>query len=122
MYNPFVSKKKAAPASAERANARAANAYPFVLLRRFLQLTGPGCHEMVQRVVGEYIKERDDGTAALNQPSAEVYICNVAELVFTDREEFRQFHAVSRRLIQHDEKLTVCQHSTRRMGLQQIVG
>ena len=31
--------------------------------------------------MGEYIEERDDGTAALNQPSAEVYICNVAELI-----------------------------------------
>ena len=53
----------------------------FVLLRRFLQLTGPGRHEVVERVVGEYVEKRDDGTAALNQPSAEVYICNVAELI-----------------------------------------
>ena len=81
MYNLFVPRKKAAPASVESANARSANAYHFCCLYSFLQLTGPGRHEVVQRVVGEYVEERDDRTAALNQPSAEVYICNVAELI-----------------------------------------
>ena len=47
--------------------------------------------------------------------------CNVAELVFTDREEFGKLHAVGAGLIEHDEELAVRQHGSRRVGLEKVV-
>ena len=42
-------------------------------------------------------------------------------MIFTDREEFGKLHAVGAGLIEHDEKLAVGKHGSRRMGLQKVL-
>ena len=67
------------------------------------------------------IHERHDGTAALDEAAAGVYIGDVGELVVRDVQQMRQFLPIRRRLIQQDEELRVCQHGPCRVGLEQVL-
>lgn len=72
-------------------------------------------------MTGKTVHERHDGTAALDEAAAGVYIGDVGELVVRDVQQMRQFLPIRRRLIQQDEELRVCQHGPCRVGLEQVL-
>ena len=58
---------------------------------------------------------------AANQPAAYGDIGHIAQLVVRDVQQFRQFRAVGGALVQHHQKLRVCQHQAGGVGAQQFV-
>lgn len=48
-------------------------------------------------------------------------LCDVAQLIIRDVQKLGQLRPVRRRLVQHNQELTVRQHGPGRMGLEQII-
>ena len=71
--------------------------------------------------MGERICERYDIARTANQPAACGYVGNIAELVIRNIQQLRQFRAVGGALVQHHEKLRVCQHQAGGVGAQQLI-
>jgi len=79
-------------------------------------------HQPVKlRIAGELIGERYKGAAQLQKPMTDIHVGDIGELRVGDFQEFGELHAVSGRLIEHDQEFGVCQHGARRVGLEHIV-
>ena len=90
-----------------------------LLLPHFIRL---GRHQAVElSIFREAIGERHDVARAANQPAACGDVGDVAQLVVGDVQQLRQFRAVGGALVQHHEKLRVCQHQAGSIGAQQFV-
>ena len=90
-----------------------------LLLPHFIRL---GRHQAVElSIFREAIGERHDVARAANQPAARGDVGDVAKLVIGNIQQLRQFRAVSSALVQHHEKLRVCQHQAGGVGAQQLV-
>ena len=90
-----------------------------LLLPHFIRL---GRHQAVElSIFREAIGERHDVARAANQPAARGDVGDVAKLVIGNIQQLRQFRAVSSALVQHHEKLRVCQHQAGGVGAQQFV-
>ena len=70
---------------------------------------------------GKRICKRHDISRAANQPAACGDIGDIAQLVVGNVQQLRQFRAVGGALVQHHEKLRVCQHQAGGVGAQQFV-
>lgn len=78
-----------------------------------------GGHQFVQPgIFREGIHKGHDGTAALDESPARVHVCDVAQLIIRDVQKLGQLRPVRRRLVQHNQELTVRQHGPGRMGLE----
>ena len=81
-----------------------------------------GRHQFIELcILGKRICERHDIARAPNQPAACGDVGHVAQLVVGDVQQLRQFRAVGGALVQHHEKLRVCQHQAGGVGAQQFV-
>ena len=90
-----------------------------LLLPHFIRL---GRHQAIEfSIFRKTVGERHDIARAANQPAARGNIGDVAKLVVGDVQQLRQFRAVSGALVQHHEKLRVCQHQAGGVGAQQFV-
>lgn len=91
----------------------------FLPLSLFVRL---GCHQAVQLgALRETVRKRHDIPRAANQPAACGDVGDVAKLVVGDVQQLCQFRAVGGALVQHHEKLRVCQHQAGGVGAQQFV-
>ena len=90
-----------------------------LLLPHFIRL---GRHQAVElSIFREAIGERHDVARAANQPAACGDVGDVAKLVVGDVQQLCQFNAVGGALVQHHQKLRVCQHQAGGVGAQQLV-
>lgn len=90
-----------------------------LLLSCFIRL---GRHQAIElRIFRKTVGERHDIARTANQPAACGHIGDVAKLVVGDIQQLRQFRAVGGALVQHHEKLRVCQHQAGGVGAQQFV-
>ena len=81
-----------------------------------------GRHQFIELcILREGIGEWNNIARAPNQPAACRDIGDVAKLVVGDVQQLRQFRAVGGALVQHHEKLRVCQHQAGSIGAQQFV-
>ena len=81
-----------------------------------------GRHQFIELcILREGIGEWNNIARAPNQPAACRDISDVAKLVVGDVQQLRQFRAVGGALVQHHEKLRVCQHQAGSIGAQQFV-
>lgn len=72
-------------------------------------------------ILGEVVHKGDDRTSALDESPAKVHIGDVRELVVRDIQQLGQLLTVGSRLVQHDQELTVCQHGTGGVRLEQVI-
>ena len=92
----------------------------FMVLLLFLGWGGR--HQLIELCVsGKTVGERHDISRAPNQPAACGNIGDVAKLVVGNVQQLRQFRAVGGALVQHHEKLRICQHQAGGIGAQQFV-
>ena len=70
---------------------------------------------------GKRICKRHDIARAPNQTTACGDVGDVAKLVVGNVQQLRQFRAVGGALVQHHEKLRICQHQAGGVGAQQFV-
>ena len=92
----------------------------FMVLLLFLGWGGR--HQLIELCVsGKTVGERHDISRAPNQPAACGNIGDVAKLVVGNVQQLRQFRAVGGALVQHHEKLRICQHQAGGVGAQQLV-
>lgn len=81
-----------------------------------------GRHQFIELcILREGIGEWNNIARAPNQPAACRDIGDVAKLVVGDVQQLRQFRAVGGALVQHYQKLRVCQHQAGGVGAQQFV-
>ena len=81
-----------------------------------------GRHQFIELcILREGIGEWNNIARAANQPAASGNIGDVAKLVVGNVQQLRQFRAVCGALVQHHEKLRVCQHQAGGVGAQQLV-
>ena len=79
-------------------------------------------HQFIELcILREGIGEWNNVARAANQPAACGDVGDVAKLVVGDVQQLRQFLAVCGALVQHDQKLRVCQHQAGGVGAQQLV-
>src|SRR5690606_21258296 len=84
---------------------------PFLLPLAWLR-----CHQVIQlRVSRELVDKRNKRTSDLQESVPGIYVCHVRKLQIRDIQQLRKLLAICARLIQHDDKFTVRQHSTSRM-------
>ena len=80
-------------------------------------------HQFIELgIPGEIVLKGHQRTAAFQQTVAYLHICNITELVVGDVQKLRQFLPIRRCLIQHHQEFGICQHGSRRVALEQIVG
>ena len=90
-----------------------------LLLPHFIRL---GRHQAVElSIFREAIGERHDIARAPNQPAACGDVGDVAQLVIGNVQQLRQFLAVGCALVQHNQKLRVCQHEPSGVGPEQFL-
>ena len=81
-----------------------------------------GRHQFIELcILREGIGEWNNIARAPNQPAACRDIGDVAKLVVGDVQQLRQFRAVGGALVQHHEKLRVCQHQAGSIGTEQLL-
>ena len=81
-----------------------------------------GRHQFIELcILREGIGEWNNVARAANQPAACGDVGDVAKLVVRNVQQFRQFNAVGGALVQHYQKLRVCQHQAGGVGAQQLV-
>ena len=81
-----------------------------------------GRHQFIELcILREGIGEWNNVARAANQPAACGDVGDVAKLVVGNVQQLRQFRAVCGALVQHHEKLRVCQHQAGGVGAQQLV-
>ena len=81
-----------------------------------------GRHQFIELcILREGIGERHDIARAANQPATCGNVGDIAKLVVRNVQQFRQFNAVGGALVQHYQKLRVCQHQAGGVGAQQLV-
>ena len=81
-----------------------------------------GGHQLIElRILGEFIGKRNKAGTDLDQSVSCVHIGNIGELGVRDVQQFRKLQSVRRCLIEHHNKLGVCQHRSCRVGLKQVV-
>ena len=90
-----------------------------LLLPHFIRL---GRHQAIEfSIFRKTVGERHDISRAANQPAACGDIGDIAQLVVGNVQQLRQFRAVGGALVQHHEKLRVCQHQAGGVGAQQLI-
>ena len=81
-----------------------------------------GRHQAIEfSIFRKTVGERHDIARAANQPATCGNIGDIAQLVVGDVQQLRQFRAVGGALVQHHEKLRICQHQAGGVGAQQFV-
>lgn len=85
-------------------------------------LIGFGGHQTVQlRILGEVVGEGNQISCAADQSATSRHIGDVPQLGVRDVQQFGQLLPVSGALVEHDQKLRVCQHQPGRIGAQQLI-
>ncbi len=81
-----------------------------------------GGHQIIElRVMRELVGKGHERTAHPNQPVPRVHVGDVGKLEVGNVQQLGKLYPVGAGLIEHDNKLTVGQHGTRRVALQKIV-
>ena len=87
-----------------------------------LPLGRVGRHQFIELcILGKRICERHNIPRAANQSAACGDVGDVAKLVVGDVQQLRQFRAACGALVQHYQKLRVCQHQAGGVGAQQLI-
>ena len=88
-----------------------------------LYLSELGCHQLIKLgIAWEFIDKRHERAADLEKPLSCTDIRDITELKVGDIKELGKLDTVCGRLIEHNDKLAVGKHRSRRMALQEVVG
>ena len=91
-----------------------------LLFKLFIRLC---CHPPIKLgILREAVDERHKGVADLHQAVSRLSVGDVVHLLLGDIEQRGQLLPVAGRLVVHDDKLRVGEHTARRHVIKQIVG